>query len=132
VAEARLAAHVARRRGPGTVSWFDQVGPSAALAWLPTAEIAQVAELCLGEVMSARDLEVLVQTVLAVLDCGGSLSQASQLLGVHRNTVLARIVRARQLGLTFDDPAQRLALHVLCYSLASLWELPAASEGTAS
>jgi DNA-binding PucR family transcriptional regulator len=59
--------------------------------------------------------------VLAVLDCGGSLSQASVQLGVHRNTVLSRVARARELGLAFDDPAQRLALHVLCYSLASLW-----------
>ena len=120
VAEARLAAHVAREGGPATVQWFDQVGPEAALAWLPTAEIAQVADLCLGELMSAKDRVALVDTVLAVLDCGGSLSQASKRLGVHRNTVLARVGRARQLGLTFDDPAQRLALHVLCYALASL------------
>jgi DNA-binding PucR family transcriptional regulator len=56
-----------------------------------------------------------------VLDSGGSLSQASQLLGVHRNTVLARLARARQLGLTYDEPGQRLALHVLCYALAALW-----------
>jgi hypothetical protein len=39
---------------------------------------------------------------------------------VHRNTVLARLTRARQLGLTFEDPGQRLALHVICYALASL------------
>jgi hypothetical protein len=121
VAEARLAAHVAREGGPTTVQWFDQVGASAALAWLPATEIAQVADLCLGDLMSARDRAALVQTVLAVLDCGGSLSQASQRLGVHRNTVLARLTRARQLGLTFEDPGQRLALHVICYALASLW-----------
>jgi hypothetical protein len=121
VAEARLAAHVAREGGPTTVQWFDQVGASAALAWLPTTEIAQVADLCLGDLMSARDRAALVRTVLAVLDCGGSLSQASQRLGVHRNTVLARLTRARQLGLTFEEPGQRLALHVICYALASLW-----------
>jgi hypothetical protein len=120
VAEARLAAHVAREGGPTTVQWFDQVGASAALAWLPTTEIAQVADLCLADLMSARDRVALVQTVLAVLDCGGSLSQASQRLGVHRNTVLARLTRARQLGLTFEEPGQRLALHVICYALASL------------
>jgi DNA-binding PucR family transcriptional regulator len=102
------------------VQWFDQVGASAALAWLPTTEIAQVADLCLADLMSARDRVALVQTVLAVLDCGGSLSQASQRLGVHRNTVLARLTRARQLGLTFEEPGQRLALHVICYALASL------------
>jgi PucR C-terminal helix-turn-helix domain/GGDEF-like domain len=121
VAEARLAAHVARDGGPGGVQWFDQVGAPAVLAWLPTTEIAQVAELCLGELMAARDRAALVQTVLAVLDCGGSLSQASARLGVHRNTVLSRLARGRQLGLNYDEPAQRLALHVLCHALASLW-----------
>lgn len=121
VAEARLAAHVAREGGPGAVQWFDQVGANAALAFLPTAEIAQVADLCLADLMAARDRAALVQTVLAVLDSGGSLSQASQRLGVHRNTVLARLTRARQLGLTYDEAGQRLALHVLCYALASLW-----------
>jgi PucR C-terminal helix-turn-helix domain/GGDEF-like domain len=120
IAEARLVAHVAREGGPGTVRWFDQVGAPAALAWLPVAELAEVAELCLAGLMGARDRDALVDTVLAVLDCGGSLSQASQRLGVHRNTVLARVARSRQLGLAFDDPAQRLALHVLCYALASV------------
>ena len=122
VAEARLAAHVARDGGAEAPQWFDEVGAAAALAWLPVAEIAQVAELCLGDLVAARDREALVGTVLAVLDCGGSLSQASARLGVHRNTVLARVVRARQLGLAFDDPAQRLALHVLCHALATLWD----------
>ena len=70
--------------------------------------------------MSAKDRTALVDTALAVLDCGGSLSQASGRLGVHRNTVLARISRARQLGLTLDDPAQRLAVHVICYALSAL------------
>jgi hypothetical protein len=128
VAEARLAAHVARETGPGVVQWFDQVGPAAALAWLPTAEIAQVADLTLTELMAAKDRAVLVQTVLAVLDAGGSLSQASRQLGVHRNTVLARLARARQLGLTYDEPGQRLALHVLCYALTALWNDSGAAQ----
>jgi PucR C-terminal helix-turn-helix domain/GGDEF-like domain len=125
IAEARLAAHVARDGGPASVQWFDQVGAPAALAWLPITEIAQVADLCLEDLMAARDRAALVQTVLAVLDCGGSLSQASHRLGVHRNTVLARLARARQLGLTYDEPGQRLALHVLCYALATQWNEPA-------
>jgi DNA-binding PucR family transcriptional regulator len=128
VAEARLAAHVARTGGPATVQWFDEVGAPAVLAWLPTREITQVADLCLADLVAAKDRAALVDTVLAVLDCGGSLNQASQRLGVHRNTVLARIARARQLGLAFDDPAQRLALHVLCYALASLEESAPATE----
>jgi hypothetical protein len=128
IAEARLVAHVARDDGPGTVRWFEQVGAPAALAWLPVAELADVAELCLADLMGARDRDALVDTVLAVLDCGGSLSQASQRLGVHRNTVLARVARSRQLGLAFDDPAQRLALHVLCYALAAVRPEPPGGE----
>lgn len=122
VAEARLAAHVARQAGQQGVQWFDGVGAPAALAWLPTTEIAKVADLCLADLMAAHDRVALVDTALAVMDCGGSLVEASHRLGVHRNTVLARILRAKQLGLVFDDPSQRLALHVLCYALTSLRE----------
>jgi sugar diacid utilization regulator len=121
VSEARLAAHVARDGGPGTVQWFDEVGSRATLAWLPRRQIAGVADLSLPHLMAARDRAALVDTVLTVLDCGGSLSQASSRLGVHRNTVLARVGRARELGLVVDDPDQRLAMHVLCYALATLW-----------
>ncbi|MTD15573.1 PucR family transcriptional regulator [Nakamurella sp. YIM 132087] len=119
--EARLAAHVARSAGAGTVQWFEQTGVRSALAWLPVAQIAEVADLCLADLVSAKDRTALVETALAVLDSGGSLSQAAQRLGVHRNTVLARVARARELGVVSDDPAQRLALHVLCYALDTLW-----------
>ncbi|MBO0872009.1 MAG: helix-turn-helix domain-containing protein, partial [Pseudonocardia sp.] len=124
VTEARLAAHVALDSGPGSVQWFDQVGTRAALAWLPRGQIAHVADLCLTDLMAARDRDVLVRTVLAVLDCGGSLSQASTRLGVHRNTVLSRMARARELGLEVDDQARRLALHVICYALSLGYSTP--------
>lgn len=118
VTEARLAANVARDGGPGTSRFFDEVGALAALAWLPRDRVVEVAELCLPDLMAAKDRESLVTTVLAVLDCGGSLSQASERLGVHRNTVLSRVARAKELGLAFGDPARRLALHVVCHALA--------------
>jgi hypothetical protein len=128
VVEARLAAYVARDGGAGSVTWFDQVGARAALAWLPVGQIAQVADLCLGDLMAARDRSALVETVLAVLDCGGSLSQASARLGVHRNTVLSRVARAKELGLVFDEPGRRLALHVICYALGALGRTPGAER----
>lgn len=119
-AEAQLAAHVVRGEATvvgGSIQWFEQTGVRAALAWLPLDRIADVAELCLPKLMAARDRSALIETALAVLDAGGSLSQAAQRLGVHRNTVLARVARARELGLIPGDPAQRLALHVLCHAL---------------
>jgi len=121
VAEARLAAQVAREEGPGAVRWFDGVGATAALAWLPVGDLAQVAELCLPELVAAHDREAVVGAVLAVLDCGGSLGRAAERLGVHRNTVLTRVGRGRALGLALDDADQRLALHVLCHALATRW-----------
>ncbi|GGM02068.1 hypothetical protein GCM10011594_22680 [Nakamurella endophytica] len=131
-AEARLAAHVARDGGAGSVQWFEHVGARAALALLPVAAIVQAAELCLADLIAARDRAALVETVLAVLDCGASLSQAAQRLGVHRNTVLARVARARDLGLVPDDPAQRLALHVICYALDVSWSGATPAAGSAS
>jgi hypothetical protein len=119
--EARLAAYAAKSAGPGAVQWFEQVGVLAALAWLPTERIAQVADLVLPELTAAKDRDALVRTVLSVLDAGGSLSQAARALGVHRNTVLSRVARARELGLRPDDPEQRLALHVLCHALVARW-----------
>lgn len=119
VQEARLAAQVAAGGAPGAVEYFAHVGPRATLAWLPRTQITQIAELALPDLMSTRDRDALVETALAVMDCGGSLSHASQMLGVHRNTVLSRITRIRELGVTFEDPAQRLALHMMCRVLAT-------------
>jgi len=121
VAEARLAAQVARDDGSGAVRWFDGVGVRAVLAWLPVGDVVHVADLCLAELVAAHDREPVVAGVLAVLDCHGSLGRAAARLGVHRNTVLARMTRARQLGLDLEDADQRLALHVLCHALATRW-----------
>lgn len=55
----------------------------------------------------------------------GSLPQASARLGVHRNTVLSRVARAREPGVALDDPEQRLALHILCHSPAPRAARPA-------
>ena len=40
---------------------------------------------------------------------------------IWRCSVLARVARAKELGLVLDDPDQRLAMHILCHSLAALW-----------
>ncbi|MFD0351054.1 helix-turn-helix domain-containing protein [Kitasatospora aburaviensis] len=41
-------------------------------------------------------------------------SAAAEVLGVHRNTVAARMERVRALGFDPEDPAQRLSLHLAC------------------
>ncbi|QKW53452.1 helix-turn-helix domain-containing protein [Streptomyces buecherae] len=117
--EARLAAGAAAADGPGGVREFGEAGVAAALAALPVGHLVAVADLVFPALADVRDREQIVRTVLAVLDHGGSLHQAATRLGVHRNTVLARLKRARELGLAYDDPAGRLAVHVLCHALAA-------------
>jgi len=55
----------------------------------------------------------LVATLEAFLDHGGALGAASELLGVHRNTLLYRIDKIEQnLGVDLKDAPTRLNLHV--------------------
>jgi hypothetical protein len=114
VDQARLAA---RAGAPGTVSRFDQLGVATVLASLRSAEIVSIGRMALPDLFAAKDAGSLIQTLLTVLDCGGSLGQAATRLGVHRNTVLARVARAREMGAEIDDPDSRLALHVLCHAV---------------
>jgi PucR C-terminal helix-turn-helix domain/GGDEF-like domain len=127
--EARIAARVALTRGAGALEAFDRLGVRAVLAGLPDEQTLAVAQLTYPALMATRDRALLVSTVLAVLDCGGSLSQAAARLRVHRNTVLARLSRARELGLDVDDPRQHLALHLMCYTLSMHWQ---ESDGAAA
>jgi DNA-binding PucR family transcriptional regulator len=55
----------------------------------------------------------LVRTLAAYLDAESSLAETAIVLGVHRNTVAARISRIEQLlGVDLSRPDERLALHL--------------------
>ncbi|MER8162632.1 helix-turn-helix domain-containing protein [Streptomyces sp. NPDC094472] len=116
--EAALAASVGVRGRPGTVEYFGALGPRVVLASLPQEQLGSAARSVLSGLLSAPDGDVLVQTLGAVLDCGGSTTRAAARLGVHRNTVSGRLERVRARGVDFDDPEHRLAIHVACFTLA--------------
>jgi hypothetical protein len=60
----------------------------------------------------------LLTTLTAYLDAESSLTETAAVLGVHRNTVTARIARAQELlGMELTDPDERLALHLACRSV---------------
>lgn len=60
----------------------------------------------------------LLNTLTAYLDAESSLTETAAVLGVHRNTVTARITRAQELlGMELTDPDERLALHLACRSV---------------
>jgi DNA-binding PucR family transcriptional regulator len=73
--------------------------------------------VALAELLSAADSTTLLETLVAVLDHGGSTSRAAARLGVHRNTVLGRLERIRSYGVDLDRPDRRLALHLAAYAL---------------
>jgi DNA-binding PucR family transcriptional regulator len=90
------------------------------LACLPVGELVRSARVALADLLSATDSGTLIATLAAVLDCGGSTSQAATRLGVHRNTVLGRMERIRSYGVDVDRPDRRLSLHLAAFALTSV------------
>jgi hypothetical protein len=117
--QAELASVAARHEAAGHVEPFAELGERLLLACLPVDELARAARVVLAGLLSATDSPTLLQTLVAVLDCGGSTSRAAARLGVHRNTVLGRLERIRSYGVDLDHPDRRLALHLAAYALTS-------------
>jgi hypothetical protein len=86
------------------------------LAWTRTDTFLPAARSLL-EPLDGQPGDLLL-TLTAFLDAESSLTETAAVLGVHRNTVAARITRIREL-LTVDlaDPDERLALHLACRSV---------------
>jgi len=110
--DARAAAAVAAL--PGSVVRADRMGPAQLLSALPTAALRRPAEVVLAPLLRADRDGALLRTLAVVLDQGATPSEAAEILGVHRNTVAARLERIRALGFDPDDPDQRLPLHLAC------------------
>jgi hypothetical protein len=113
IQEARLAAVSARSAGQGTVLGFTGLGVTAATTFIDRDALALVAELTLPRLMASPDREAIVAAVAAFLDHRGSVSLAAAALDVHRNTLQARLGRARELGVPLDNPSQLLSVHLL-------------------
>ncbi|MEU7510459.1 helix-turn-helix domain-containing protein [Streptomyces sp. NPDC042898] len=112
LADARAAAAVAAV--PGSVVRADRMGPAQLLSALPAEALRRPAEVVLAPLLAADRDGTLLRTLAIVLDQGAAPSAAAEILGVHRNTVAARLERIRALGFDPEDPAQRLALHLAC------------------
>lgn len=113
IQEARLAAVSARSAGQGTVLGFMGLGVTAATTFIDRDALALVAELTLPRLMASPDREAIVAAVASFLDHRGSVSLAAAALDVHRNTLQARLGRARELGVPLDNPSQLLSVHLL-------------------
>jgi PucR family transcriptional regulator, purine catabolism regulatory protein len=99
---------------------IDELGVARLLAaWQGSEVLHAFAETALGPLRGVEDGQLL-HTLYAYLECGGQVAATSKMLGLHRNTVAARLHRLRErLGVDLDDPNQRLALQLACRSLES-------------
>jgi purine catabolism regulator len=111
---ARLAAG---RPESGRFLHVDQLGLSQLLlAWTQTDTFQPAAADLLAPL--AGQPGELFHTLSVFLDCESSVAETAAVLGVHRNTVTARVVRIQQLlGIDLSAPDERLALHLACRTL---------------
>ncbi|MEZ0494230.1 PucR family transcriptional regulator [Kineococcus sp. TBRC 1896] len=115
LAEATDAAGLAAgRTEQGCFLHVDQLGVAQTLlAWTRTGTFPPAARSLL-EPLGPPGSD-LVTTLAAYLDQESSLVRTAAVLGVHRNTVAARVARVQQLlEVDLTDRDQRLALHLAC------------------
>ncbi|KIP51518.1 helix-turn-helix domain-containing protein [Leucobacter komagatae] len=111
IEEAVRAAQVALN-SPDPVLFAEDLTPAAALPALLSAEPDAAARALLAPLLEIDRDGTLLATLVASLDHSDRPAQVAQELGVHRNTVTARLERVRGLGLEPANPAHRLAIHV--------------------
>lgn len=118
VTEARIAARCAWSLGRGEVASFETLQLSAVDYLFDAEDARMIAALSLPEFCAAPDVDKLVESVKAFVD-EGSVSAAATSLSVHRNTVTARLDRARSLGLPVGEPRLVVAVAAVVRALAS-------------
>jgi PucR family transcriptional regulator, purine catabolism regulatory protein len=122
--EARQALTLGRRlNGPGKITRFDELGVYRLIfAAENLAELREFHDENLDTLL-AYDREhggELIRTLEAFFAAKCSPKEASSMLGVHRNTILYRLDRIRDItGVDIDDADVRLRLHLaLCAHIA--------------
>jgi PucR family transcriptional regulator, purine catabolism regulatory protein len=126
-AEARQALQLGRRmQGPGRVTLFGDLGVYRlifAAEGLP--ELSDLYTQSLGDLLAydRQNNADLVSTLDAFFAANGSPKEAAERLGVHRNTVLYRLDRIRDItGYDLDDAGLRLRLQLSLHIHLALGE----------
>lgn len=105
-----------RIHGPSAAVYFGDLGIVRLLAQVGSAsELESFYEEYLGK-LDAHDRKSggeLLRTLEALFQCHGNLSRAADQLALHRNSLLYRLDRIREIsGLDMDDPETRLSMQV--------------------
>lgn len=130
LAEATDAARLAANRSAsGYFVHIDRLGlAQLLLAWTRTDTFHPAARSLLAPLTGQPG--DLLRTLSAYLDAESSLSETAAVLGIHRNTVAARIARVQELlNVELADAEERLALHLACRTILTADERSAPSPG---
>ncbi|GAB3394935.1 PucR family transcriptional regulator [Amycolatopsis echigonensis] len=117
LAEAHEAMTIAQGTGSRSgVQHIDEVGLQRILVgWYSSEESRDLARSLLRPVLEIDRQEELLSTLEVFLDNESSPTVTAEILGVHRNTVVNRISRAKSvLSADLDDPDERLAVQLAC------------------
>ena len=119
VREAWLAARLAvpgGDRGSNVVE-FGRIETQMLERLIPKSLASRLALMLVPELLTDPQSEEIIAAVVAYLSSRGSISRAAETLGVHRNTVQARVRRAEELGLPLADPDKVLSSFMLLSAL---------------
>lgn len=117
LSEAQQAATLAQAAGGASVVHnIDELGVERILlGWYSSAESAEIAEVMLRPITENDSDGSLLRTLEVYLDSESSPTITADLLGLHRNTVMNRLTRIRELLLIdLDEADQRLAIQLAC------------------
>lgn len=117
--EARDAADLAASHSfRPAIEHVDELGVARLLATWQRSEVTRAfAESALAPLAGSPQL---LETLQAYLESGGSTMTTASVLGIHRNTVAARVQQIRaKLDTDLDEPSQRLAFQVACRAIAN-------------
>lgn len=92
---------------------FERIPARLLARFVPGDLAARLVELLFPRLVADSNRDQLIDAVLAVLACRGSVQAAATRLGLHRNTVQARLQRAVELGIDLSDPELVLPVHLL-------------------
>ncbi|BBG02388.1 MULTISPECIES: helix-turn-helix domain-containing protein [Pseudonocardia] len=127
LAEARRGCLLAGTEdGPATVEHVDGVSMKRMLVgWYSSPALRSVAAEVLTPLLEADPHGELVRTLRGYLDRESSATDTAAALGMHRNTVMQRLERIRDLlPVDLDDPDDRIVVHLATRALGVAWEEP--------
>src|SRR5690606_27668763 len=115
--EAREAVTIAKASGSSlAIQHIDELGVERILVgWYTSSEVSEFAQTLLRPVVEVDHDGELLRTLEQYLDSESSPTLTAETLGVHRNTIMNRLARVREvLSIDLEDADQRLAVQLAC------------------